>query len=189
MARCGIGHGKEPPPFFRGQALPVLNGSGDETRVGVFDGPGEQHQFLAQQAGERGASLCASPPGRKSCLPKTLVENHLGFSRDAFPLPQRQDDPDFLVLPSESKAQFPPCCGIIPRKMLRNKNLICGVGDQKMVVAAGWRETKTQRILSRQGVGIRHHSSLFGRTAVERFFGGRFTRHRQGWLTVPLLLL
>src|SRR6266699_2558401 len=59
VARCCCGHRVEPPAFLRAESLPVGYGCRGQSRVRVFDGPGEQSEFLTQH----------SRDGVVSCLP------------------------------------------------------------------------------------------------------------------------
>ena len=46
----GGGDVEEPPAFFRAESDPVADGIGNTVREGVFDGPSEDEEFLAEEA-------------------------------------------------------------------------------------------------------------------------------------------
>ncbi len=70
MAGAGGGHRIEPPALLRLQAIPVGHGGGDERRVSLLNGPGQQQQLLAQT---RGAADSAPPASCPACVPAALA--------------------------------------------------------------------------------------------------------------------
>ena len=96
VAGGGIGHGEEPPAFFRGKAAPVGDGDGNEGGIGILDGPSKQEHFLAEQAGDGRLALGPAAGGETEGF-ETLVE--LGFQGflNGLPLGEREDAAEFVV--------------------------------------------------------------------------------------------
>jgi hypothetical protein len=118
MSGGGIGHGKKPPALFRDQSQPVFDCYWNTPGIGIFNGPGEQDELLAEQSGKRVfASFPTTDP--KTVLFESLIE--FGFDLLGYHVPfgSIQKDPQQRTIPGQVVFKLSFVFVFIPLEMFR----------------------------------------------------------------------
>ncbi len=129
------GHGVEPPALLGDQAEPVLDGGWDQGGVRLLDGPGEQHQLIAEQARD-GVGAGLPTAGLAAVLLQAFVEFDPRLVGDGVPLGTGQHDAQLALGLAEGEGGRRCGLALVPGHVLGDQHVLAVAGrngDQEVV--------------------------------------------------------